>query len=290
MTPGAFWARDVSIRMILAWGTGLRQSLACTIPGTTTSLMKRARPVAFSGVSTRLAAVPTVTSALGAARVAERPPDALGSHRQLGEAHTRRLGERVADRRSHAERPALADALGAEWSRAVGVLDQHGLERRREVRERRHTVVDEPGIQELAVLVHASLEERGTDSLHRGALVLRGALARVDRLAHVGGRDVFQQRDLARLAIDVDLSRAHAALPEHRGAAERARRLPRHERSDTGDFTADEAIVATDDLSHRHRAIAMRDGAVADRQRRGLGLEQLRAKGQQLLTRVFRRR
>src|SRR3989442_1431205 len=160
MTPGAFRARDVSIPVIFAWGTGLRQSLACTIPVTTTSLMKRARPV--------------------------------------------------------------------------------------------------------AVLSPASLEERRADPLHRRALVLGRALARVDGLAHVGGGDVLQKRHRARLAIGVDLGGAHAALPEHRGAAERPRRLPRHERPDAGDLAADEAIVTADDLRHRHRAIAMTDGAVAN--------------------------
>jgi len=72
MTPGAFRARDVSIAMILAWGTGLRQSLACTIPGTMTSLMKRARPVAFSGVSTRFAAVPIISTSGGASPARRR--------------------------------------------------------------------------------------------------------------------------------------------------------------------------------------------------------------------------
>src|SRR5438034_8602518 len=225
MTPGAFRARDVSIAMILAWGTGLRQSLACTIAGTMTSLMKRARPVAFSGVSTRFAAVPIISKSgerapLG---VAQCPPHAFGRHRQLGEPDAGRLGEGTADRRRHAERPALADALGAERPRAVGVLDQDRLQRRWKVGERRDAVVDQPGIEELAGVVHAGLEQRRADALHRGALVLGRALARIDGLAHVGGRDVFQKLDRARLAIDLDLGSAHAALPEHRGAPERSR-------------------------------------------------------------------
>src|SRR5947209_8675110 len=150
MTPGAFRARDVSIAMILAWGTGLRQSLACTIPGTMTSLMKRARPVAFSGVSTRFAAVPIILTSGGARDAPPRHP------------------------------PPLLDVA-----------------RRREARR--------------------------ADPLHRCALVLGRALARVDGLADVGSGDVFQNRHRARLAIDVDLGSAHAALPEHRGAAERSR-------------------------------------------------------------------
>src|SRR6266446_8784559 len=260
MTPGAFRARDVSIAMILAWGTGLRQSLACTIPGTTTSLMKRARPVAFSGVSTRRAAVPIIlTSGERATLLPDTPhrfstwlgvaqcsPDALGSHRQLGEPDAGRLGEGAADRRRHAERPALADALGAERPGAVGVLDQDRFQRRRKIGERGDAVVDQPGVQELAGVVHAGLEERRADALHGGALVLGRALARIDGLAHVGGRDVFQQLDRAGLAVDLDLGSAHAALPEHRGAPERSRRLSRDERSNASDLTADEAVVAAD--------------------------------------------
>src|SRR5712691_3339629 len=140
-----------------------------------------------------------------AAALAEGAPYALGRERQLAEAEAREAGERVGDGGAHRDEAALPGAFGAEGSRAVGVLHEAALERRRHVLGARDPVIDEVRIQELTALVDHLLEERVAEALEHRARVLRLTLERVDRAADVGDRDVLLHAHRARLFVHADL-------------------------------------------------------------------------------------
>src|SRR2546425_1086052 len=103
----------------------------------------------------------------------------------------------------------LAQALDASgsviaqriaWIPGV-VPDEERDELLRKVGEQREPVIDQVGIDDLVTLVADRLEERVAEPHHRRALVLRLALSRIDRLAHVGRGHVPPDGQLTGLAI-----------------------------------------------------------------------------------------
>ena len=66
--------------------------------------------------------------------------------------------------------------------------------------ETRHPIVDQIGVEQLAVLVNHFFHQAVADGVHDAALVLPFAEHRVNRLADVGEGNIFEQFDFAGVA------------------------------------------------------------------------------------------
>src|SRR3989441_11089338 len=139
----------------------------------------------------------------------QRPPDTFGSQRQLTQADAGEASQRVGDRGAHGPEPALAHALGAERSGPVTVLHEAGQQARRHVVGARHAVADEVTVQQLPTVIDHLFEQRVTEALHHGALVLGLALLGIDAAPDVGHRRIGLDADGARLLVEADLGATH---------------------------------------------------------------------------------
>src|SRR6266545_2189693 len=135
----------------------------------------------------------------------QRPPDCLGPYRQLRDARTSRVADRVGDRRGPGGDWRLADAACAEWAVRRGVLHQDSLDIWYRVRLW-HVIIHKRTGQQLAVLVvDHRLVQPPADTLDHAAVNLALDHHRVECEAHILDGDVLLQRDVAGLGIDLDL-------------------------------------------------------------------------------------
>jgi hypothetical protein len=85
-------------------------------------------------------------------------------------------------------------------------LDHYRVDHR-QIGGDRHPVIEEPRVIEPAVLVvYVLLVQRTADPLHHPALDLALDIGGVDRFADILGRDKAQDRHLAGLGVDLDIT------------------------------------------------------------------------------------
>src|SRR5512145_1184855 len=141
-------------------------------------------------------------------------PDALWRQRQVSDAHAGGAIDGIANRGRDGKNSALGHAAYAEGAGAIPVFDQQRVKLFRHFREGRDPIVDQIGIEQLAVVVNQLLEKGVADALHRRAFLLSDAMLGMDSLADIGDGDESFQFHLPRLMVDIDFGGAHAHFPE----------------------------------------------------------------------------
>src|SRR5207244_479685 len=113
------------------------------------------------------------------------------------------------DGRAAPDQRRFADSARAKRPAGVGILQHDALDLRH-VANRRQDVIGEPGIENLAVLLHDFFHQRHSDALRYPALNLADDLIRVDGFADVVTRDVALDLDFAGLGVHKQLARVAA--------------------------------------------------------------------------------
>src|SRR4029077_1106782 len=84
-------------------------------------------------------------------------------------------------------------------SRSIFVLDKRRIEMMRQIGKAWNPVVNQIGVQRLAMLVLQGLKKGMSQSLNSGAFILPFLLRRVERLPDIGHGDIASQCDLPRV-------------------------------------------------------------------------------------------
>src|SRR5262245_60872650 len=183
------------------------------------------------------------------------PPHALGGQGQIAYPDASSAIQRVANGGRDGDDPRLAQSFSAIRSGSILVFDQHGIKKIRQIGETRHAVIDQIGVQRLALLVDQGLEQSMAETLNGGAFVLPLRLYWIDRLSDVGDGHIFGNFDFAGFTVAGNFSAAHAGLPKQWKGLAQAPAWPN--------------IAATDQFATRHGEIgadyfAVRDPLVRD--------------------------